>query len=95
MFLKLLPGEFPGDPVIRMVGSHWQDLRSVPDQGINILHILHAAKKRKKKKLPSGHKVWRKVLYCSVAEMTVCCLWGMLPGLGDWPFPWQRQEVGF
>ena len=71
----------------------------MPGQGINILHILHAAKNRKNKqtnKLPSGQKkVWRKVLYFSVAEMTVCCLWGMLPGLGDWTFPWQRQEVGF
>ena len=47
-FKKLLPGDFPGDPVIRTVGSHWQDLRSVPGQGIKILRILHAAKNTKK-----------------------------------------------
>ena len=45
----------------------------MPGPRIKILHILHAAKK--KKKLPSGHKkVCRNLLYFSLTEMTVCSL---------------------
>ena len=73
-----------------MVGSHWQDLGSVPDQGINILHILHAAKKRGKKKIALWTQGVEKGPLLLSPEMTVCCLWGMLPGLGDWPSPWTR-----
>ena len=47
LFLKLLPGDFPGGPVVRTVGFHWQDLRSMPGPGIKILPILHVAKKKK------------------------------------------------
>lgn len=69
----------------------------MPGQGIKILHILLAAKNRRKKKLPSGHKkVWRKVLYFSVTEMTVCCLCGAcFLALGTGLFPGHTEKWGF